>query len=102
MKQKNIVWTTISLDLYDKIKNFQEDNSFSTATKVMLYILKNHSEIKEDFQYNSKISKTLMMTVDSDTRKEIEIRADAKNVSISKYVRGVLYSYFNGNKADKF
>lgn len=95
MRQQNRIWTTISLDLYDKIETFRREQNFSTVTKVLLYVLKNHDGLKEDYKYNSARAKTLMVTVDPKTYEEIVQKANENSMSISRYVRSVLFSFFN-------
>lgn len=95
MKQQNKIWTTISYDLYGKIVEYKKANNFSTVTKVMLFVIKSHFDSKEDYLYNSKDAKTLMMTVDEKTYKTVEALAEKNSMSISKYVRNVLNSYFS-------
>lgn len=96
MRHKEKIWTTVSMSLYDKLADFKKEKGFSTVTKAMLWILKNHKGTEEDYFYNSKNAKTLMMTVpDKDLYKEIITNSREMRMSVSKYVRNVLNSFFS-------
>ncbi len=92
MKKK--LWSTMSSDLHEKVKEYQKEEGFPTATKAVMNILDSHNEVKIDFRYSGYEAKKIVMTVPETLYNRYRKKAEKAKLSNSEWVRCVLNSFF--------
>lgn len=98
MKKTNQIWTVVTPQTHRKLKKFAEENKIaSTRAKMLMYILYNfHPEqLLEDYTFRSKEGKMLNIKVSDAELSYIENLAKKYNVTTSRLLRNMAYTYFS-------
>lgn len=97
LKKTNEIWTVVTPQIHQKLKEFAEENKIaSTRAKMLMYILYNfHPEqLLEDYTFRSKEGKMINIKVSDAELSYIENLAKKYNVTISRLLRNMAYTYF--------
>jgi len=87
----------VTPQIHQKLKEFAEENKIaSTRAKMLMYILYNfHPEhLLEDYTFRSKEGKMINIKVSNAELSYIENLAKKYNVTISRLLRNMAYTYF--------
>ncbi|MDK2821472.1 MAG: hypothetical protein PWP31_1437 [Clostridia bacterium] len=97
MKKQNQIWTAVTPQMHKKLKEYAQENQIaSTRAKMIMYILYHFhpEELLEDYTFQTKTGKMINIKVSDTELKYIEKLAQKHNVSISRLLRNMVYTYF--------
>lgn len=109
MKKKKQIWTMVTPQMHRKLKEYAEQHKIAaTRAKMIMYILYHfHPEqLLEDYTFRSKEGKMINIKVSDAEMEHIESLANKYNVTISRLLRNMVYTYFsalekeNGNSTN--
>jgi hypothetical protein len=91
---KKKIWSTMSVDLHEKVKEYQKTEGYPTATKAVMSILEVHQNTKIDYKYSGYSVRKIVMTVPDMLYEAYRKRAQKVRMSDSEWIRSVLTSFF--------
>lgn len=108
MKKENQIWTVVSPRMHTLLKEYARQNQLaSTRAKMVMYILYHfHPEkLLEDYTFQSRTGKMINIKVSDAELSYIQNLAAKYNVTISRLLRNMVYTYFTslerGNKVQQ-
>jgi hypothetical protein len=97
VKKKNEIWTVVTPQMHRKLKEYAEENKIAaTRAKMIMYILYNFhpKELLEDYTFRTKEGKMINIKVSDAELSYIQGLAKKYNVTISRLLRNMVYTYF--------
>lgn len=97
VKKKNEIWTVVTPQMHRRLKEYAEQNKIAaTRAKMIMYILYNFhpKELLEDYTFRTKEGKMINIKVSDAELSYIENLAKKHNVTISRLLRNMVYTYF--------
>ena len=97
MKKTNEIWTVVTPQMHRKLKEYAEENKIAaTRAKMIMYILYNFNpkQLLEDYTFRTKEGKMINIKVSDTELAYIENLAQKYNVTISRLLRNMVYTYF--------
>ncbi|HHW58049.1 MAG TPA: hypothetical protein GXX15_10410 [Clostridia bacterium] len=97
MKKTNEIWTVVTPQMHRRLKEYAEENKIAaTRSKMIMYILYNFhpKQILEDYTFRTKEGKMINIKVSDAELSYIENLAKKHNVTISRLLRNMVYTYF--------
>ncbi|MDI6600228.1 MAG: hypothetical protein QME46_00415 [Thermoanaerobacteraceae bacterium] len=103
MRKEKEIWTVVSPRVHKMLKEYAQQNQLaSTRAKMILFILYHfHPEkLLEDYTFQSRTGKMVNIKVSDDELEYIESLARKYNVSISRLLRNMTYTFFSSLERD--
>jgi len=97
VKKTNEIWTVVTPQMHRKLKEYAEENKIAaTRAKMIMYILYNFNpkQLLEDYTFRTKEGKMINIKVSDTELAYIENLAQKYNVTISRLLRNMVYTYF--------
>jgi len=97
VKKENQIWTVVSPKMHTLLKEYAQQNQLaSTRAKMIMYILYHfHPEkLLEDYTFQSRTGKMINIKVSEAELSHIQCLAEKYNVTISRLLRNMVYTYF--------
>ncbi|HHW04169.1 MAG TPA: hypothetical protein GXX35_15440 [Thermoanaerobacterales bacterium] len=97
MKKKNEIWTVVSPKMHSLLKEYAQQNQLaSTRAKMIMYILYHFQpeQLLEDYTFQSRLGKMINIKVSDAELSYIQGLAKKYNVTISRLLRNIVYTYF--------
>ncbi len=97
MKKTNEIWTVVTPKMHQKLKEYCEEKKIaSTRAKMIMYILFHFKpeQLLEDYTFRTKEGKMINIKVSDQELEYIKNLAKKHNVSISRLLRNMVYTYF--------
>lgn len=106
MKKPHQIWALVSPAMHKKLKEYAVENQIaSTRAKMIMYILYNFhpDQLLEDYTFQSRVGKMVNIKVSDVELEYIKNLAQRYNVTISRLLRNMVYTYFRsiGGKSKK-
>lgn len=98
MKKTNEIWTVVTPNMHKKLKEYAEENKIAaTRAKMIMYILYNFrpGQLLEDYTFRTREGKMINIKVSDAELSYIESLAQKYNVTISRLLRNMVYTYFH-------
>ncbi len=92
------IWALISPEMHKKLKKYAVENHLaSTRAKMIMYILYNFhpDQLLEDYTFQSKVGRMVNIKVSDAELEYIKSLAQRYNVTISRLLRNMVYTYFH-------
>ncbi|SEF62493.1 hypothetical protein SAMN05660865_00627 [Caloramator fervidus] len=97
MRKPHQIWALVSPAMHRKLKEYAVENKIaSTRAKMIMYILYNFhpANLLEDYTFQSKSGKMVNIKVSDAELEYIKSLAQRYNVTISRLLRNMVYTYF--------
>ena len=97
MKKTNEIWTVITPQMHQKLKEYCEEKKIaSTRAKLIMYILFHFhpTQLLEDYTFRTKEGKMVNIKVSDQELEYVKNLARKYNVTISRLLRNMVYTYF--------
>lgn len=97
VKKKNEIWTVVSPKMHSLLKEYAQQNQLaSTRAKMIMYILYHFQpeQLLEDYTFQSRLGKMINIKVSDAELSYIQGLAKKYNVTISRLLRNIVYTYF--------
>ncbi|WP_422448096.1 hypothetical protein [Thermoanaerobacterium sp. DL9XJH110] len=97
VKKTNEIWTVVTPQMHRKLKEYAEENKIAaTRAKMIMYILFHFhpKQLLEDYTFRTKEGKMINIKVSETELSYIENLAQKYNVTISRLLRNMVYTYF--------
>jgi hypothetical protein len=97
VKKENEIWTVVTPKMHKLLKEYAQQNQLaSTRAKMILYILYHfHPEqLLEDYTFQSRTGKMINIKVSDAELSYIKELAKRYNVTISRLLRNMVYTFF--------
>ena len=97
MRKPHQIWSLVSPAMHKKLKEYAVENQIaSTRAKMIMYILYNFhpDQLLEDYTFQSKVGKMVNIKVSDAELEYIKSLAQRYNVTISRLLRNIVYTYF--------
>lgn len=97
MRKPHQIWTLVSPAMHRRLKEYAVENKIaSTRAKMIMYILYNFhtNKLLEDYTFQSKSGKMVNIKVSDAELEYIKSLAQRYNVTISRLLRNMVYTYF--------
>ncbi|MGB9812858.1 MAG: hypothetical protein ACPLRZ_01335 [Thermovenabulum sp.] len=97
MKKQYQIWALLTPEMHKKLKEYAVENQIaSTRAKMIMYILYNFhpDQLLEDYTFQSKTGKMVNIKVSDAELEYIKSLAQRYNVTISRLLRNMVYTYF--------
>ncbi len=97
VKKTNEIWTVVTPQMHLRLKQYAEENKIAaTRAKMIMYILYNFHPVQllEDYTFRTKEGKMINIKVSENELSYIESLAKKHNVTISRLLRNMVYTYF--------
>ncbi|MDI3311449.1 MAG: hypothetical protein QJR05_08505 [Thermoanaerobacterium sp.] len=101
MRKPNQVWALLTPEMHKILKEYAIQNKVaSTRAKMIMYILYNFhpDQLLEDYTFQSKTGKMINIKVSDVELSYIQGLAKKYNVTISRLLRNIVYTYFNSKE----
>jgi len=97
VKKENQIWTVVSPRMHTLLKEYARQNQLaSTRAKMVMYILYHFhpQELLEDYTFQSRTGKMINIKVSETELLYVQSLAQRYNVTISRLLRNMVYTYF--------
>lgn len=97
VKKTNEIWTVVTPQMHRRLKEYGEENKIAaTRAKMIMYILFHFHprQLLEDYTFRTKEGKMVNIKVSDTELAYIENLAQKYNVTISRLLRNMAYTYF--------
>jgi len=97
VKKTNEIWSVVTPQMHRRLKEYGEENRIAaTRAKMIMYILYHFQpkQLLEDYTFRSKEGKMINIKVSETELAYIESLAQKYNVTISRLLRNMVYTYF--------
>jgi len=97
VKKTNEIWTVVTPQMHQKLKEYCEEKKIaSTRAKMIMYILFhfNPTQLLEDYTFRTKEGKMINIRVSDQELEYIKNLAKKHNMTISRLLRNMVYTYF--------
>jgi hypothetical protein len=97
VKKTNEIWTVVTPQMHRRLKDYGEENKIAaTRAKMIMYILFHFHprQLLEDYTFRTKEGKMVNIKVSDTELAYIENLAQKYNVTISRLLRNMAYTYF--------
>lgn len=104
MRKPHQIWALVSPAMHRKLKEYAVENKIaSTRAKMIMYILYNFhpDQLLEDYTFQSKVGKMVNIKVSDVELEYIKNLAQRYNVTISRLLRNMVYTYFHSMEKKK-
>ena len=98
MRKPHQIWALVSPAMHKKLKEYAVENQIaSTRAKMIMYILYNFhpDQLLEDYTFQSKVGRMVNIKVSDAELEYIKSLAQRYNVTISRLLRNMVYTYFH-------
>jgi len=98
VRKPHQIWALINPKMHRKLKEYAVENHLaSTRAKMIMYILYNFhpEELLEDYTFQSRTGKMINIKVSDAELEYIKSLAQRYNVTISRLLRNMVYTYFS-------
>lgn len=96
MRKPHQIWALINPKMHRKLKEYAVENHLA-STRANMYILYNFhpEELLEDYTFQSRTGKMINIKVSDAELEYIKSLAQRYNVTISRLLRNMVYTYFS-------
>jgi len=97
VRKPHQIWALVSPAMHKKLKEYAVENQIaSTRAKMIMYILYNFhpDQLLEDYTFQSRVGKMVNIKVSDVELEYIKNLAQRYNVTISRLLRNMVYTYF--------
>jgi p-aminobenzoyl-glutamate transporter AbgT len=104
VKKPHQIWALVSPAMHKKLKEYAVENQIaSTRAKMIMYILYNFhpDQLLEDYTFQSRVGKMVNIKVSDVELEYIKNLAQRYNVTISRLLRNMVYTYFHSMGENK-
>lgn len=98
VKKEKEIWTVVTPQMHRKLKEYAEENKIAaTRAKMIMYILYNFrpEQLLEDYTFRTREGKMINIKVSDAELSYIEGLAQKYNVTISRLLCNMVYTYFS-------
>lgn len=104
MRKPHQIWALVSPAMHKKLKEYAVENQIaSTRAKMIMYILYNFhpDQLLEDYTFQSRVGKMVNIKVSDVELEYIKNLAQRYNVTISRLLRNIVYTYFQSIEKER-